>query len=81
MRDKLAKDRTRMANQRTFLAYVRTGLYFIATALGFSYLGGKGVFGWVEWSLSSVGFVLILIGIITFIILGKKIHKTYQEGD
>ena len=81
MRDKLAKDRTRMANQRTFLAYVRTGIYFIATALGFSYLGKSGSFGWIEWILTSIGISLIIIGIISFIVMGRKIWRTYEEGD
>ena len=81
MRDRLAMERTRMANQRTFLSYVRTGIYFNATALGFSYLGDKVRFGWLEWSLSGVGILLVLIGIISFFVMRSKILKTYAEPD
>lgn len=79
LRDKLAIDRTRLANQRTLLAYVRTGMYFVATAVGIAFLGQQGGhFGWVEWSLSAIGIFSVLVGIINYLIMRRKIKKAYQ---
>lgn len=82
LRDKLAIDRTRLANQRTLLSFVRTGLYFIATAVGIAFLGkSAGYFGWVEWSLTGIGIISIVIGIINYLLMRKKIRKAYKaEG-
>ena len=76
LRDKLAIDGTRLANQRTLLAYTRTGLFFIATAIGMAHLdqsGGR--FGWIEWGMTGIGIVVILIGIINYILMRRKIIK------
>lgn len=79
LRDKLAIDRTRLANQRTLLSFVRTGLYFIATAVGIAFLGKRaGYFGWVEWSLSGIGIVSIMVGIVNYLLMRRKIRKAYH---
>ena len=74
LRDKLALDRTRMANQRTFLAYVRTGMYFIVTALAVFHLEEKTRFGWFEWSLSAIGGLAVLGGIVSYFLMRKKVR-------
>ncbi|MCB0688178.1 MAG: DUF202 domain-containing protein [Saprospiraceae bacterium] len=79
LRDKLAIDRTRLANQRTLLSFVRTGLYFVATAVGIAFLGQRGGrFGWIEWSLSGIGTFSIIVGIINYLLMRKKIKRAYQ---
>ena len=79
LRDKLAIDRTRLANQRTLLSFVRTGMYFVATAIGIAFLGQKGGrFGWVEWSLSGVGIFSVVVGLINYLLMRKKIKKAYR---
>ncbi len=78
LRDKLAIDRTRLANQRTLLSYVRTGMYFIATALAVFHLDDKVRFSWFEWLLTVVGFLSIIIGLINYLLMRRKVNRLYQ---
>jgi putative membrane protein len=76
LRDKLAVDRTKMANQRTLLAYVRTGMYFVVTALAIFHLGDKrATFNWIEWGLMAIGVTLMLIGLISYFVMRRKLRN------
>ncbi|MBK8500954.1 MAG: DUF202 domain-containing protein [Saprospiraceae bacterium] len=79
LRDILAIDRTRLANQRTLLSFIRTGLYFIATAVGIAFLRKNDIlFGWKEWSLTGIGVLSIVVGIINYLLMRKKIRHAYK---
>lgn len=76
LRDKLAIDRTRMANQRTLLAYVRTGMYFVVTALAiFHFNEDRVTFNWIEWGLMAIGVALMILGVISYFVMRKKLHR------
>ncbi len=80
LRDKLALDRTRLANQRTLLSYVRTGIVIIATAIGIAHLNEeKTSFGWVEWSLTVVGTAFVIIGLVNYLVMRKKVGRVYGD--
>ncbi len=74
IRDHLAADRTAQANERTFLAYVRTALAFGAGGIGLIKLFEESipiiVIGWI---LITIGFVVLVFGIIRFIQFRKTI--------
>lgn len=76
LRDKLAIDRTKMANQRTLLAYVRTGMYFVVTALAiFHFNENRTAFNWMEWGLMVIGVALMVLGVISYFAMRKKLHQ------
>jgi len=60
LRDHLAAYRTVLANERTFLAYVRTALTFLVVGVTFVKFFGNVL-------IEAVGWVLIPLGILTFI--------------
>ena len=74
IRDHLAADRTAQANERTFLAYIRTALAFEAGGIGLIKLFEESipviVIGWI---LITLGFVVLVFGIIRFIQFRKSI--------
>ncbi|MCB0631549.1 MAG: DUF202 domain-containing protein [Saprospiraceae bacterium] len=75
LRDKLAIDRTKMANDRTLLAYVRTGMYFVVTALAIFHLDdNRTAFNWMEWTLTGIGLTLMVIGVITYFVMRRKLR-------
>jgi putative membrane protein len=78
LRDKLALDRTILANQRTLLSYIKTGIFFISTAVGIFYLEKKQAFSLIEWALCLVGLLAIIIGLVVYLKMRKKINHLYQ---
>ncbi len=81
VRDHLAADRTAQANERTFLAYIRTALAFGASGIGLIKIFGESipiiVTGWI---LITLGFVVLVFGIIRFIQF-RKIISTLVQND
>ena len=74
IRDHLAADRTAQANERTFLAYIRTALAVGAGGIGLIKIFEESipviVIGWI---LITLGFVVLVFGIIRFIQFRKSI--------
>lgn len=71
LRDQLAIDRTVLSNERTFLAYIRTALALFAT--------GGFVIRFFDSSLLEVlGWVFIILGIIT-VIIGKFRYRKMKR--
>jgi putative membrane protein len=68
LRDRLAVDRTILANERTFLAYIRT-------ALGFFAAGVLAIKFFDSISIEAIGWLFILLGIITLVIGLKKYRE------
>ncbi|MCB0600178.1 MAG: DUF202 domain-containing protein [Saprospiraceae bacterium] len=79
LRDTLAIDRTRLANQRTLLSFIRTGLYLIVTALGIYQFSKTSKFLWTVWILAALGAVTVVIGIINYLYMHKKVEKAYSD--
>jgi putative membrane protein len=77
LRDHLAAHRTDLANDRTFLAYIRTALTFFVVGVTFIKF-----FGYIV--LVIIGWILIPIGILTFIkglIRYRKVKHVIQEEE
>lgn len=72
LRDYLALDRTYLANERTFLAYIRTFIGFAGAGAGMTKLMG-GLWVHLGYVLFSVSPVFLIIGIIHFFIIKKKL--------
>lgn len=68
LRDQLALDRTVLANERTFLAYVRTALALFAT-------GGFAIRFFDSVLLEAVGWIFIVLGVITVVIGHLRYRK------
>jgi len=81
IRDHLAADRTAQANERTFLAYIRTALAFEAGGIGLIKLFEESipviVIGWI---LITLGFVVLIFGIIRFIQFRKSISTLVHNN-
>ncbi|WP_413432437.1 DUF202 domain-containing protein [Crateriforma spongiae] len=72
-RNDLALIRTDLANERTLLAYVRTSLMFAGS--GITLIKFFADLPWtrsVAWVLITAGALMLLIGIVRFIRLGRR---------
>ena len=78
LRDVLALDRTKLANLRTFLAFLRTGLYLFVTAFAVMKVEFLKDLSFLGWGLMGIGSVVIVIGIINYWSMKKKIQKHYK---
>ena len=72
LRDRLAVDRTMLANERTFLSYIRT-------ALGFFAAGVLAIKFFDSITIEVIGWLFILLGIITLVIGFKKYRKVKRQ--
>ena len=81
IRDHLAADRTAQANERTFLAYIRTALAVGAGGIGLIKIFEESipviVIGWI---LITLGFVVLVFGIIRFIQFRKSISTLVHNN-
>jgi putative membrane protein len=71
LRDQLAIDRTILSNERTFLAYIRTALALFAT-------GGFVIRFFDSNLLEVLGWIFILLGIIT-VVIGKFRYRKMKR--
>jgi len=79
LNDRLAIERTKMANDRTILSFIRTSLYFSIAGFSFNEFikGSQGNF--VGILLFSLAFIILLIGIWRYVMVGRKIHKSIRQ--
>lgn len=80
LRDRLAIDRTHLANQRTLLAFFRTGLYLLMTAAAVWNLEFLRELRWIGGLATVVGVLVMLIGVLAFIEMRRKIYRSYQPA-
>ncbi|MEL6538924.1 MAG: DUF202 domain-containing protein [Bacteroidota bacterium] len=78
LRDFLAIDRTRLANQRTLLSFLRTGLYLFVTALAVWKVEFLQDLSFLTSILIALGAITILVGVVNYFTMRKKIAKHYQ---
>ncbi|MEM6523735.1 MAG: DUF202 domain-containing protein [Bacteroidota bacterium] len=76
--DILAIERTKLANERTFLAYFRTCIVFTSSALVILKVELLKNLSFLSYSLLVIAAVLLLIGVIRFIYVRRKIRKYYH---
>lgn len=79
LRDQLAIDRTHLANRRTLLAFIRTGLYLLMTAAAVWNLEVLRELKWLGEISIVAGILIMIIGIISFVKMRRKILKSYQQ--
>lgn len=79
LRDTLAIDRTRLANQRTLLAFLRTGLYMVIAALAVFQIKEEIDMPEAVWVLVGVGITIIIIGIINYLLMRRKILRGLKQ--
>lgn len=79
LRDTLAIDRTRLANQRTLLAFLRTGLYMVIAALAVFQIKEEIDIPEAIWVLVGVGITIIIIGIINYLLMRRKILRGLKK--
>ena len=81
LRDWLAIERTHLANERTFLAYFRSFLVFASTGVAILQLD----FLQDVWYLGIVFLMIsplfLLIGVIKYKFMKRKIRKYYQQNN
>lgn len=77
VRDELAFIRTHLANERTALAYLRTALAFLAAGAGLIHFipSFPSLFG--GWGLIGIGVLILLVGIIRFVAIRRRINKLF----
>ncbi len=82
LREKLALQRTVLANQTTLLAFFRTALYFLVAALSLrSLLKVENSF-FIELSLFTASFAILIFGIFNFYKHKKRIQQSEKHiGD
>lgn len=76
--DWLALERTRLANERTFLAYFRT--FVVVFASGLTIIKVEILHNIVTLGYTFLGasFFLLLIGILQFFLVKKRIRKHFK---
>lgn len=79
LRDHLAVDRTKLANQRTLLSMLRTGLYFEVMGLSVMSLDKLIELRAYAPILFVTGGVFIIVGIINYFRMDKRIGKMYTD--
>lgn len=76
LNDELAIERTKMANDRTLLSFIRTCLYFSIAGFSFNeFISGKSG-NYLGISLFIVAGIILAIGLIRYLQVGKKIRKS-----
>lgn len=76
LREYLAIERTRLANERTLLTYIRTGLYFLVAGSTIGHLVDTSFWKIMDLPIILVGVVIILIGIVRFMVVGREIKNS-----
>ena len=76
--DILAIERTKLANERTFLAYFRTCIVFTSSAFVILKVEFLQNLRFLSYTLLAIATVLLLIVVIRFIYVRRKIRKYYR---
>ena len=79
LRDFLALERTKLANERTFLAYIRASLYLLLGGITFLQLDSFAGIKWIGYLSLFFSLLFIIIGIIRFFHLQKRLEMFYEE--
>lgn len=77
--DQLAIERTKLANERTFLAYFRTGIVFSSSGFAIVKLELLEEIAMIGYFLIVLGPLLVLIGLLRFSYVKKKIRNTFKH--
>jgi len=78
LRDILAIDRTKLANQRTLLAFIGTCLHFIILGITFSKIEVLKDYFWLSIPFVVIGFIFLIIGILTYKKNKRDIDRAYN---
>lgn len=76
--DILALERTKLANERTFLAYFRTCIVFTSSAFVILKIDFLQNLRLLSYALLFIAAVLLVIGVVRFIYVRRKIRKYYR---
>lgn len=81
LRDYLALERTRLANDRTLFSYIRTALYLVLAGLAFMQMDDFNAIKWSAPIFFLLSLVILIIGVVKYFIMKKKIKKYYTTPD
>jgi|SRR5687768_9949738 len=79
LREYLAIERTKLANERTLLTYIRTGLYFLVAGSTLGHLIDTAFWNRMGVPVIVVGAIIMALGFIRFLQVGRKIEKTKKH--
>jgi putative membrane protein len=77
--DYLAMERTKLANERTFLAYFRTFIVFLSSGVAIIKLEILEEIQALGFALLFMSPILLLIGILRFYFMKRRLRKYYKE--
>lgn len=81
LRDFLAMERTTLANERTLFSYIRTALYLFLGGFAFLNLDNFSKIRSVGYLLFGIAAFLIILGIVRFFVLKRKLSQFYDAID
>lgn len=79
LRDYLALERTKLANERTLLTYIRSALYLLIGGITIMQLPHFTTIYWVAYFAFGSSTLFIIIGVIRFSHLRRRLRKFYNH--
>ncbi|WP_372643366.1 DUF202 domain-containing protein [Ancylomarina sp.] len=77
--DMLALERTNLANERTFLSYFRTSIVFLSSGFVILKIEDLQNLKTLAYILLIAAFFLLIVGIVRFIHVRKRINNYYTN--
>lgn len=78
LRDHLAIDRTKLSNERTFLSYFRSFIVIVSSGIAIIKIEFLEEIQNLGWFFVFLGPALLVIGIVRFFYVRKKIRNYYR---